>query len=485
MRRAKIICTIGPAVYSPEAIAQLIAGGMDAARLNFSHGSYDDHARVINWLRAASDRLGKPVAIIADLQGPKIRTGGTGDGQPVLLHPGQRFVLTTDHLVGSSDAMSVTYEYLPHDVQPGDRILLDDGLLELRVVRTDNLRVVETEVVVGGLLGEHKGINLPGVMLRTAALTEKDQADLEFALAHGVDYVALSFVRRAEDLILARQAMQRVGRSVPLIAKIEKPEALTNFDTILTLADAIMVARGDLGVELPPEQVPVVQKEIIRQCNHRGLPVIIATQMLNSMIEHPRPTRAEASDVANAIFDGADVVMLSGETASGAYPIEAVTMMDRIVRAAEEQHAKERPTTPREPLSIPADFPEVTCGIACRAARETGATVIAAFTMSGLTARLLARFRPIAPVVAFSPNEEVRRQLALFWGVLPRDMEPVTRTEILARRGEETLLSGGFARPGDRIVLVFGAPIAAVVGQTNSLRLHQIAARIEDDSGTD
>ncbi len=485
MRRAKIICTIGPAVHSPAAIAQLIAGGMDAARLNFSHGTYDDHAQTITWLREASTRLGKPVAIIADLQGPKIRTGGTGDGNPVMLQAGRRFVLTTNPVVGSADAMSVTYEHLPQDVRPGDRILLDDGLLELRVLTTDKSKVVETEVVVGGPLGEHKGINLPGVALRTAALTEKDQADLEFALAHGVDYVALSFVRRAEDLILARQTMQRLGRSVPLIAKIEKPEALTNLDTILTLTDAVMVARGDLGVELAPERVPVVQKEIIRQCNRRGLPVIIATQMLNSMIEHPRPTRAEASDVANAIFDGADVVMLSGETASGAYPVEAVAMMDRIVRAAEEQKAKERPTAPPEPLSIPADFPEVTCGIACRAAHEAGAAVIAAFTMSGLTARLLSHFRPSALVVAFSPDERVRRQLALFWGVLPRAMEPVTDTEILARRGEEELVGGGFAQPGDRVVLVFGAPIAAVIGQTNSLRLHQIAARTEDGGGTD
>lgn len=477
MRRAKIICTIGPAVHSPEAIAQLIVQGMDAARLNFSHGSYEDHAQTIAWLRAASIRLRKPVAIVADLQGPKIRTGETGDGNPVELRAGQRFVLTTETVAGSAEAMSVTYPYLPHDVNPGDRILLDDGLLELRVVSTDKTSRVETEVIVGGPLGEHKGINLPGVTLRTAALTEKDQADLKFALAHDVDYVALSFVRRAEDIILARQIMQQIGHSAPLIAKIEKPEALTNLDAILTLADAVMVARGDLGVELEPERVPVVQKEIIRQCNRRGLPVIIATQMLNSMIEHPRPTRAEASDVANAIFDDADAVMLSGETASGAYPIEALTMMDRIVRTAEEQKAKERPTSPGEPLSIPAGFPEVTCGIACRAARETGSVVIAAFTMSGLTARLLSRFRPIVPVIAFSPDERVRRQLALFWGVIPRLMDPVKRTEILVRHGEQELLASGFARDGDRVVLVFGAPIAEVTGQTNSIRLHQVALR--------
>jgi pyruvate kinase len=453
---------------------------MDAARLNFSHGSYEDHAQTVLWLREVSTRLRKPIAVIADLQGPKIRTGETRDGKPLELRAEQRLVLTTNPILGTAGCVSVTYPHLPEDVKPGDRILLDDGLLELRVLTTDGVSRVETEVVIGGRLGEHKGINLPGVALRTAALTDKDQADLEFALGQGVDYVALSFVRRAEDIVLARQVMQRVGRMVPLIAKIEKPEALTNLDAIVTLSDAVMVARGDLGVELPPERVPVVQKEIIRRCNRRGLPVIIATQMLNSMIEHPRPTRAEASDVANAVFDGADVVMLSGETASGAYPFEAVKMMDRIIQAAEEQKAKERPTSPRELLSIPVEFPEVTCGIACRAAREAGVTVIAAFTLSGLTARLLSHFRPIVPVIAFSPDEQVRRQLALLWGVIPRIMEPVTRTEILVQRGEEELLAGGFARQGDRIVLVFGAPIAAVAGQTNSIRLHQIALRSED-----
>jgi pyruvate kinase len=475
MRRAKIICTIGPAVHSAVAIEQLIMLGMDAARLNFSHGSYEDHAQTIDWLREASERLRKPIAIIADLQGPKIRTGETQDGHPVELRVGRQLMLTTDLTPGTAEYMSVTYPHLPEDVRPGDRILLDDGLLELRVLETDKVKNVKTEVIVGGPLGEHKGINLPGVALRTPALTEKDRADLEFALAHRVDYVALSFVRRAEDISMARQAIQRAGGATPLIAKIEKPEALANLDAILSLSDAVMVARGDLGVELSPERVPVVQKEIIRRCNRRGLPVIIATQMLNSMIEHPRPTRAEASDVANAIFDGADVVMLSGETASGAYPLETVKMMDRIIQTAEEQKNQERSTLPREPLSIPADFPEVTCGIACRAAREAGAAVIAAFTLSGMTARLLSRFRPISPVVAFSPDERVRRQLALFWGVIPRIMEPVTRSEMLVQRGEEELLTGGFVRSGDRVVLVFGAPIATVVGQTNSIRLHQVA----------
>jgi pyruvate kinase len=305
-------------------------------------------------------------------------------------------------------------------------------------------------------------------------LTDKDQADLAFALQAGVDYVALSFVRRPEDIALARRRMEQYGRVVPLIAKIEKPEALTNLDAILDTADAAMVARGDLGVEITPEQVPVVQKEIIGQCNRRGLPVIIATQMLNSMIEHPRPTRAEASDVANAVFDGADAVMLSGETASGQYPIAAVTMMDRIVRAAEEQMDKEGVKTSPEPTTIPATFPEVACSIACRAARESEAKLIVAFTTSGLTARRLSHFRPGVPIVAFSPNQEVRRRLALFWGVLPRIMEPLATTEAMVLQVEKELLSHNLAQPGDRIVLVFGAPL--MLGTpTNSIRLHEIS----------
>lgn len=485
MRRAKILCTIGPAVYSQETITQLIVAGMDAARLNFSHGTSEDHGRAIVWLREASARLRKPLAIIADLQGPKIRTGATWDDKPLELHVGRRLTLTTDPIVGTVSQVSVSYPQLPEEVNPGDRILLDDGLLELRVLTTDRIRTVETEVMVGGLLGAHKGINLPGVALHTASLTEKDRVDLEFALAHGVDYVALSFVRRAEDLVVARQAMQSAARSVPLIAKIEKPEALTNFDAIVAVADAVMVARGDLGVELAPERVPLVQKEIIHRCNQRGVPVIVATQMLNSMVEHPRPTRAEVSDVANAIFDGADVVMLSAETASGAYPLEAVRMMHRIVTAAEEQDTKERPTVLRALTSPAVDFSEVTCSIACRAAREAGATIIAAFTMSGLTARLLSRFRPDSAIVAFSPNEEIRRRLVLCWGVTPRAMEPVPHSETLVQRGDEELLAGGFAQPGDRVVLVFGAPIAKVVGRTNSIRLHEIGRRTRDHIETE
>lgn len=473
MRRTKIICTIGPAVHSQAALEKLLASGMDAARLNFSHGTYAEHAQAIEWLRTASTQVGRAIAIIGDLQGPKIRTGNNRNGEPIELRPGQQLVITTEPVEGTVERISTTYPHFAEEVHTGDRILLDDGQLELQVLSTDGTRQVLTEVVLGGPLGAHKGMNMPGVSLRAEALTAKDKADLEFALQAGVDYVALSFVRRPEDIALARQSMERAGRVVPLIAKIEKPEALANLDAIFNVTDGVMVARGDLGVEITPEQVPVVQKEIIRRCNRRGLPVIIATQMLDSMIEHPRPTRAEASDVANAIFDCADAVMLSGETASGRYPIEAVTMMDRIVCAVEERMAKEQPKALPEPITFPAAFPEVACSIACRAARESGATLIAAFTMSGLTVRLLSHFRPSVPVVAFSPIQEVRRRIALLWGALPRIMEPLPTTEALVKRVEEDLLSSGLAQPGDRVVIVFGTPL--VLGSpTNSIRLHQL-----------
>jgi pyruvate kinase len=473
MRRTKIICTIGPAVHSLAALEKLLASGMDVARLNFSHGTHAEHAQAIEWLRAASERAGKAIAIIGDLQGPKIRTGNNRNAEPIELKSGQQLIITTDPVEGTVERISTTYPHFAEDVHPGDRILLDDGQLELQVLATDGVRQVTTEVVLGGTLGPHKGINMPGVNLRAEAITAKDKVDLEFALQAGVDYVALSFVRRPEDLAQARQLMERMGHVVPLIAKIEKPEALVNLDAILDVTDGVMVARGDLGVELTPEQVPVVQKDIIHRCNRRGLPVIIATQMLNSMIEHPRPTRAEASDVANATFDCVDAVMLSGETASGRYPIAAVQMMDRIVRAAEAQLAKEQPKAPPQPTTLPAAFPEVTCSIACRAAQEAGATLIVAFSMSGLTVRLLSHFRPNVPVLAFSPVQEVRRRIALLWGALPRVMEPLTTIEAMVKRVEEDLLSSRLAQPGDRIVIVFGAPVGSG-SPTNSIRLHQL-----------
>ncbi len=473
MRRAKIVCTLGPSSLSQEMLERLLTAGMDVARLNFSHGSHKQHAETLEKLRSASLKVRKAVGILGDLQGPKIRTGKLVKGS-VDLKEGAQYTITTDESVeGTDQIVSTTYSYLAQDVKSGDRILLDDGLLELRVVSSDAESRVVTEVVHGGVLKNNKGINLPGVMLRGEVLTPKDRADLLFAIKSGIDYVGLSFVRQPADIDQAKEAMYESGREVPIIAKLEKPEALTRLDGILEKADGVMVARGDLGVEIPPEEVPAIQKQIIRQANKRGIPVIVATQMLNSMIDHPRPTRAEASDVANAVFDGADALMLSGETASGKFPTESVEMMERIICSAENSVRSSPPRWNPEPMAIPASFPDVTCGIACRAAREAGASLVVAFTLSGATARLLSHYRPSVPIIAFSPNQEVRRRMALLWGVVPRVLEPIQETEAMVRRVEEELLSRGFAHKGERVVIVFGAPIGQP-GKINSLRLHQI-----------
>jgi pyruvate kinase len=473
VRRAKIVATIGPACQDADTLEKLLAAGMDVARLNFSHGVHADHAEVIARIRTASRHHRRAVAILQDLQGPKIRTGKLKAGREgVRLVQGATLTITVEEeLVGDASLVSTTYPHLAEDVRPGDRILVDDGLLELRVLETDGVRV-RTEVVEGGILGESKGINLPGVNIRAEAMSEKDRDDMAFGLANGVDYVALSFVRSPDDIARCREEMLRCGRSVPIIAKIEKPEALGVLDEIVAAADGLMVARGDLGVEIEPERVPGIQKDICRRASLAGKPVIIATQMLNSMIEHPRPTRAEASDVANGIWDGADAVMLSGETASGRFPLQSLQMMDRIVREAEATpDAIRLPAV--DPRSYRADFPEVTAAAACRAAEASGAALICCFTLSGSTARLVSRFRPSVPIVGFSPDQDIRRRLALYWGVVPRVMEPVKNTDLVADLVSERLLEDQLCQPGDRVVLVHGSPIG-VAGQTNSLRLHVI-----------
>jgi pyruvate kinase len=472
MRRAKIVATLGPACSDADLLQKLLEHGVDIARLNFSHGRHEDHAQVLDRIRAASRHLGKAVAVLQDLQGPKIRTGPLAAGRAgVELEIGAEIEITTEREIrGDARRVSTTYPHLAEDARPGDRLLIDDGLIELRVLASDGVRV-RAEVVEGGLLGENKGINLPGVALRAEALSEKDRDDLAFGLSHGVDLVAVSFVRTAADVATCRAEMERAGRVVPIIAKIEKPEAIEQLDAIIAAADGVMVARGDLGVEIAPERVPLVQKEICRKSNAAGKPVIIATQMLNSMIEHPRPTRAEASDVANAIWDGADAVMLSGETASGRFPLNAVQMMDRIVREAEGNVA-----ACFHPVALPqspAPFNLVTAAAACEAAVASGAVAICCFTLGGTTARLLAHFRPRVPIVAFSPDQAIRRRLAAFWGVVPRVMEPVKNADLMAEIVSDTLLEEGFVKPGDRVVLVHGSPLG-VAGQTNSIRLHEI-----------
>jgi pyruvate kinase len=474
MRRAKIVATIGPASDDPLILKQLLELGVDVARLNFSHGDHDDHARTLDRIRAAQKQHGRPVAVLQDLQGPKIRTGPLRAGKAgVRLVPGAELVITTEaEIAGDEKLVSTTYPHLAEDVSPGDRLLLADGLLELRVLSTDGVRV-RAEVVQGGVLGESKGINLPGVALRAEALSDKDRADLAFGLSHGVDFVALSFVRTPEDVVSCRREMERSGRIVPIIAKIEKPEAIEQLDGILAAADGLMVARGDLGVEMPPERVPTVQREVIRKANAAGKPVIVATQMLESMIEHPRPTRAEASDVANAIWDGADAVMLSGETASGRFPTNAVEMMSRIVVEAERVAVAELPVPPLP--SAPAPFNAVTAAVACQAAEAAGAVALCCFTLSGTTARLVSHFRPRAPIIAFSPDQSIRRRLALYWGVVPKVMEPIKNEDTMIELVSERLVADGLAKPGDRIVVVHGSPLG-VPGQTNAIRLHQIAA---------
>ena len=472
MRRAKIVATLGPASSSPEMLDQLIGAGLDVARVNFSHGTHADHKATLFALRAACTARGRPVAVLGDLQGPKIRTGPLKAGRAgVMLVPGAGLTITTEGEVQGDEALvSTTYPYLAQDVKPGERILIDDGLLELRVLATDGVRV-RTEVVEGGMLGQHKGINLPGVKLRADAMSDKDKADLAFGLANGIDAVALSFVRTADDVDKCRREMEKNGRIVPIIAKLEKPEAIENLDEIIDAADGVMVARGDLGVEIQPERVPVLQKLICRRGNEAGKVVIIATQMLNSMIEHPRPTRAEASDVANGIWDGADAVMLSGETASGRFPLASFQMMDRIVCEAE---AAAPPHPPHHmALKPPAMTAAVMSAAACQAAEASGAVAICCFTLSGSTARQVANFRPKVPVIAFSPEQHIRRRCAMFWGVVPKIMEPVENADKMAERVATRLVADGMARMGDRVIIVHGSPLG-VPGKTNSIRVHRV-----------
>jgi pyruvate kinase len=467
-RHSKIVCTIGPATRSLRMIRKLIAAGMDVARLNFSHGTHQEHAQSIVMLRDAAAEYKKPLAILADLQGPKIRTGALAGGETVLLRAGQKFVITIAKVLGDSTRVNTTFQPLPREVKSGDRILLSDGLIELRVEKTTRSEVI-CQVVNGGVLGEHKGINLPGVKLHVPAITEKDRVDLRFALAHGADYIAASFVRRAEDVHLAKELVRRVKKDTPVIVKLEKPEAIDNLEQILPVSDGVMVARGDLGVEMNPEQVPVVQKNIIARAREFRRPVITATQMLESMTENPRPTRAEASDVANAIFDGTDAVMLSAETATGKYPVEAVSMMARIIAAAETSiHEFPRPAG-QERLKVA----ETVAELVCHASRELHMKLIAVFTHSGFTARLISRYRPLVPIVAFSPEVETRRRMALLWGVTPRRIVDIKKIDALPGLAEKRLLEERLVRKGDVIAIVAGTPMG-VRGTTNIMKFHVI-----------
>jgi pyruvate kinase len=471
VRRAKIICTIGPSCETEIALLDLMRLGMDVARLNFSHGSHEEHARNIRRLRRVAARENRTVCVLQDLQGPKIRTGRLKNHAPIVLESGAQVTITPRDVLGTPTLISTTFQTMALEIQPGARILLSDGLIELKVqrIRGDD---VECKVINGGSLGEHQGINLPGVGLSIPAMTDKDRADLEFGLHHGVDMVALSFVRSAADLRQVKQLIRAHGRDVPVIAKLEKPQALEHLDEILEISDGVMVARGDLGVEMPPEKVPVIQKHVIHQAADWRKPVIIATQMLESMIENPRPTRAEASDVANAIFDGADAVMLSAETASGRYPRKAVAMMAKIVIEAESnmaEFADRRRSHPR--LSVP----EAVCESVAHAAEDLQMGAIAVFTESGNTARLISKYRPNAQIYAFSYILPVCNRMNLLWGVHPLQRARARTSEDMVRAAETELVRQGRVSAGDVLAVVAGTQMAS--GSTNFMRLHVVTTK--------
>ena len=469
--RTKILCTLGPASESPETIRSLIREGMDCARLNFSHGDYDEYARVIRTIREIAEELSMPVAILQDLQGPKIRIGPIAGGA-VELAEGEVVRISTREGPGTRELLTTTYRELPHDVAAEDRILLDDGKLVLRVEEVENDETVRCAVVEGGELKEKKGINLPGVTISTPALTDKDRRDIRFGCEHEVDFVALSFVRRGEDIDGLKDEIRSAGGGPQVIAKLEKPQAVENLDDIFERVAGVMIARGDLGVELPPERVPILQKEIIRRANEAKKIVIVATQMLESMTTSLRPSRAEASDVANAIFDGADAVMLSAETATGSHPVEAVQMMERIIVAAEVEMERS-PWTPVHDIVRVSDFSEAVCDAATLVAAEVGARHIVAFTQSGSTAQLLSKYRPPAPLIAFTPYPRVRNRLALSWGVTPMVMEiPVTIDRLIADL-EKRLIRERLVEEGEVVVLVCGAPLD-VGGRTNLMKIHRV-----------
>lgn len=468
-QRTRIVCTLGPASDSDDCVRALIRAGMDVARLNFSHGDPATHAARVERVRRIARAEGAIVALLGDLQGPKIRVGEISRGA-IRLEPGARFVLTTRAVDGSPDAIQVDLPDLPQAVHPGDRILLADGLLELQVSAA-NATDVQTRVVTGGELKPNKGVNLPGVQLEISALSEKDRADAAFAVEQDLDYLALSFVRSANDVIELKRLIAARGAAIPIIAKIEKPEAVEQIDAILAASDGVMVARGDLGVEVSVEQVPLVQKTIIRKANAAGKPVITATQMLESMIEHPRPTRAEASDVANAILDGTDAVMLSGETAVGKYPVEAAQTMARITDALEASRQFESCIRKfgGDAMSVTDAIGNATCEIA----EQLGAKLIITSTFSGFTARMISRHRPLTRIFAVTANEKTRRQLALVWGIHSTLIARVETMEEIVAHSIAAARAQGLAQAGDRVVITGGAP-AGIAGRTNMIQVRAV-----------
>jgi len=469
MPNTKIVATLGPASDSPETVLQLLRAGVDVFRLNASHGTQDDQARRIRTVRAMASEMGIHAGVLLDLQGPKIRLGTFETGR-VSLHTGDTFTITTDILVGDATRASTTYADFALDVKVGDRILLNDGAVELRAADNDG-RAVKCEVISGGEIGDRKGINLPGVKVSAPSMTKKDTSDLTFGLEQGIDYVALSFVRTANDVLRLKFLLEERDARVPVVAKIEKPEACQNLDAILKESDGVMVARGDLGIEVALEKVPLIQKSIIRKARMTGKFVITATQMLESMIEHSYPTRAEVSDVANAIYDGTDAVMLSGETAAGRYPVEAARMMDRIA-AETESNLKQRGFRDLDVSDDPSTA-EIVADAAHTAAKLSGAAAIVVFSASGSTAKMVSKYRPPVPVYAFTPSERAARQMAIIYGVTPLVEENAGTTDAMIEQMERRLKDQKLVRPGDRVVFTSGQPIGKP-GTTNMMKLHRI-----------
>ncbi|MBX5481060.1 MAG: pyruvate kinase [Myxococcaceae bacterium] len=467
MRKAKIVCTLGPASEKPEVIEGLIRAGMDVARFNFSHGTHEDHRRRLRVLQRAAQKVGRPVAVLQDIQGPKIRLGRFLGGQ-LLVAAGSTVTVTTRNVLGQGDIIPTPVRTLPKDVKKGDSILLDDGRVRLEVIKVGK-HDVTAKVLVGGLLKDHKGLNLPGAAVSVPTLTKKDEEDLAFGQELGVDYVALSFVRTADDIRRARAHVAR--RRTPIIAKIEKPQAVENLEEIAHVADGVMVARGDLGVEMPLEMLPSIQKRIVETVNRNGGIAIVATEMLESMIVNARPTRAEVTDVANAVLDGADAVMLSGETASGAHPVAAAETMSRIVEETERAgKLRIRHTVPFESAR---DISTGVAAAAVAAAHQVGAELIVAYTESGNTARLISEFRPSAPILGLTPNEETRRRMALYWGVLPRVVGRLHSTDAMVRQVKRLCAEERLCPRGATVVVVAGVPLNTP-GKTNMMSVHRI-----------
>ncbi|MBN9617795.1 MAG: pyruvate kinase [Acidobacteriales bacterium] len=479
-RRAKIVATLGPACSTPEIFRQLVRAGLDVARLNFSHGTHEQKAELIRMVRTVSKQEGKPICILADLQGPKIRTGKLKGHKPVQLVAGKRFTITPREIEGTAALVGTTFKTLAENLEPGSRILLSDGLIELRVEQVKGGDVV-CEIINGGTLGENKGINLPGIPVKVPSLTEKDEEDLVFAIGQGVDTVAVSFVRTADDVRHVKNRLAALKSDAWVIAKLEKPQAIEHLDSILEVTDAIMVARGDLGVEVPPEKVPAIQKHIIRRAAEYRKPVITATQMLESMIDNPRPTRAEASDVANAIYDGTDSVMLSAESAAGKYPVEAVAMMAKIVIETEHQIRIDPRPGLSHPASVRLSIAETICECMSHAADDLDVAAIAIFTETGMTARLLSKYHPDPPIVALSPYEKAINRLLLLWGTYPILCDRIRDTDKLVSMAEEILESGGHVHPRQIVGIVAGTRTKS--GATNFMRLHMVGDRDTEVAG--